>query len=190
MANFCPSRLDKQTIVFPGFDGGGEWGGPALDPATDVLYVSSNEMAWLGGLVPALQNASPGATLYQSQCAMCHGVDRAGAPPAFPSLVGVFTTLSADQVTEQIKKGKGRMPSFPNLDDHAVAALLDYLRSGAPAANPTGVAEMRSALPVEGMADKPVADKAGAQVYADHNARFAMEIIVKEFHRHSRYSSD
>jgi glucose dehydrogenase len=163
---FLPFALGKQTIVFPGFDGGGEWGGPALDPATDVLYVSSNEMAWTGGLVPALQNASPGATVYQSQCAMCHGVDRSGAPPAFPSLVGILNTASADQVTEQIKKGKGRMPSFPNLDDQAVSALLDYLRSGAPTTNPTGGAEMKPSLAVQGMTDQPVADKAGAQVYA------------------------
>src|ERR1017187_75612 len=26
---FLPFSLDKQTIVFPGYDGGGEWGGPA-----------------------------------------------------------------------------------------------------------------------------------------------------------------
>ncbi len=164
---FLPFSLDKQTVVFPGYDGGGEWSGPALDPVSAVLYVGSTEMAWTGGLVPATKDASPGAQVYQSQCAMCHGVDRAGAPPAFPSLVGVLNTVSADQVTEQIKKGKGRMPSFPNLDDQAVTALLDYLRSGAPTTNPTGVAEMKANLLVYAMTYKPVADKAGAQVYAD-----------------------
>ena len=45
--------LDGQTIVFPGYDGGAEWGGPAIDPVHAVLYVNANEMAWTGGLVPA-----------------------------------------------------------------------------------------------------------------------------------------
>ena len=162
---FLPFSLDKQTVVFPGFDGGGEWGGPALDPASDVLYVSSSEMAWTGGLMPAAQGGSPGAKIYQTQCAMCHGIDRAGAPPAFPSLVGVIGRLTAEQVIEQIKKGKGRMPSFPNLDDHEVGSLMDYLRTGAPTANQTGVAEMRPGLPVLGATGAAPADKAGAAVY-------------------------
>jgi quinoprotein glucose dehydrogenase len=32
------------TVIFPGFDGGGEWGGPSFDPETGVLYVNANEM--------------------------------------------------------------------------------------------------------------------------------------------------
>jgi glucose dehydrogenase len=164
---FLPFSLDKQTIVFPGYDGGGEWGGPALDPVTDVLYVGSTEMAWTGGLVPATKDASPGAQVYQSQCAMCHGVDRAGAPPAFPSLVGLLNRLAADRVIEQVKKGTGRMPSFPNLDSQALASLLAYLRTAAPTANPTGVAEMKAAPSVLGMTGQAAADEAGAAVYKD-----------------------
>ena len=47
---FFPIAVNKQTIVFPGFDGGGEWGGPAIDPATDTLYVNANALANTGGL--------------------------------------------------------------------------------------------------------------------------------------------
>ena len=83
---FVPLAVGKQTVVFPGFDGGAEWGGPAIDPATNILYVNANEMAWTGGLVPAAHGGSPGAQVYQNQCAMCHGPDRAGAPPAFPTV--------------------------------------------------------------------------------------------------------
>jgi quinoprotein glucose dehydrogenase len=43
---FDPPRLPG-TIVYPGFDGGGEWGGPAFDPETALLYVNSNDMPWL-----------------------------------------------------------------------------------------------------------------------------------------------
>ena len=48
---FDPPNLDG-TIIFPGVDGGGEWGGPAFDPATGLLYVNSNEMPWLLKMVP------------------------------------------------------------------------------------------------------------------------------------------
>lgn len=164
---FIPFAVGKQTVVFPGFDGGGEWSGAALDPATNVLYVGSTEMAWTGALTPAANDKNPGVAIYQSQCAVCHGVDRAGAPPAFPSLVGILDRINREQVIEQIKKGKGRMPSFPNLDDPAVVTLIDYLRSGAPSANPTGVKEMKPQLAVLGMTGAAPADKQGAQVYAD-----------------------
>ncbi len=40
-----PSR--RGTILFPGTDGGGEWGGAALDPETGLLYVNSNEQPWI-----------------------------------------------------------------------------------------------------------------------------------------------
>ena len=50
---FLPLSVGTQTVVFPGFDGGAEWGGSAFDPGTGLLYVNANEMAWTGGLVPA-----------------------------------------------------------------------------------------------------------------------------------------
>ena len=43
---FTPIGLDQPTAIFPGFWGGGEWGGAAVDPTTGVLYVNSNEMVW------------------------------------------------------------------------------------------------------------------------------------------------
>ena len=42
--------VNKQTIVFPGFDGGAEWGGSAVDTKSGVIYINANEMAWTGGL--------------------------------------------------------------------------------------------------------------------------------------------
>ncbi len=92
---FIPFSVGKQTIIFPGFDGGAEWGGPAIDPTTNVLYVNANEMAWTGGLIPAKRGGSVGAQLYQDQCSVCHGVNREGSPPTFPTLIGVGTRLTA-----------------------------------------------------------------------------------------------
>ncbi|MGH9351014.1 MAG: PQQ-binding-like beta-propeller repeat protein, partial [Terriglobia bacterium] len=45
-----PSR--KGTVYFPGTMGGGEWGGPAFDPATGLLYVNANQLAKVFRLVP------------------------------------------------------------------------------------------------------------------------------------------
>src|SRR5581483_4685265 len=47
-SGFFAPPTERGTIVFPGFDGGGEWGGAAFDPATGLLYVNSNEMPWSG----------------------------------------------------------------------------------------------------------------------------------------------
>ena len=49
---FVPLGLDRDTVMFPGFDGGAEWGGSAFDPASGILYVNANEMAWLARLAP------------------------------------------------------------------------------------------------------------------------------------------
>ncbi|HEX3985126.1 MAG TPA: PQQ-binding-like beta-propeller repeat protein [Acidobacteriaceae bacterium] len=127
---FVPLSLDRQTVVFPGFDGGAEWGGPAIDPSTDVLYVNANEMAWTGGLVRENPAATAGTGVYQGQCAICHGANRAGAPPAFPSLVGVTQRLNDVQIVAMLAHGRGRMPAFPNLTGTQTAALLEFLQSG------------------------------------------------------------
>lgn len=127
---FVPMGVDKPTIVFPGYDGGAEWGGPAVDPETGIIYINANEMAWLGGLVENKPSAASGATLYQGQCSICHGDDRRGSPPAFPSLVDVGKTMTADQVRSTILHGKGRMPSFPSFTDEQLDALIRYLRTG------------------------------------------------------------
>lgn len=166
---FLPLALDRQTVVFPGFDGGAEWGGPAIDPATDILYVNATEMAWTGGLKPVSRGGSEGEQVYQSQCAMCHGPDRAGAPPAFPSLVGILSRLTVEKVTENVKSGNGRMPSFPNLDQQRLAALIDFLRGGSPLGGAQAGKEAGS-VQAQGMTSAPPADKAGEAVYADRCA--------------------
>ena len=127
---FTPFTLGKLTIVFPGFDGGGEWSGAAIDPSTEVLYVGSSEMANEGGLVPASTKGGPGSATYQNECAMCHGVGRAGSPPAFPSLLNVQERMSRAEIIERIQSGKGRMPAFPDIKGPDLDALLSYLELG------------------------------------------------------------
>ncbi len=126
---FVPLSDQQQTVVFPGFDGGAEWGGPAVDAARGILYVNSNDIPWTGGLVENQPRRSPDATVYLSACAACHGDERRGSPPAFPSLVGVSQRLSDAQITSLIRNGKGRMPSFPYLSNDSLDRLLAYLKT-------------------------------------------------------------
>jgi len=51
---FVPFSVGKDTVVFPGFDGGAEWGGPAVDPETGIMYVNANDVAWTGALAPRI----------------------------------------------------------------------------------------------------------------------------------------
>jgi len=130
---FVPFTTTRETVIFPGLDGGAEWGGQALDPQTNILYLNSNDIAWTGELAEstpaeAQQNTPKG--MYTSQCAVCHGESMAGSPPAIPSLMGVGQRMSADDVATTIKSGKGRMPGFSNLNDEQIAGLVSYVRSG------------------------------------------------------------
>ncbi len=127
---FVPFSVDKDTVVFPGFDGGAEWGGPAVDPETGIIYVNSNEMAWTGALAENTNKEQSGRSIYLAQCSVCHRDNLAGSPPDFPSLVGVGGRLTSPQVAGIIKKGRGRMPAFPSLTNEKISALIGYLLTG------------------------------------------------------------
>jgi quinoprotein glucose dehydrogenase len=127
---FTPMSVGKQTVVLPGFDGGAEWGGEAADPHTGVIYINANDIAWTGGLVENTISTAPGQAAYERSCAGCHGENRTGSPPAFPSLVEVGNRLTDDQITILIHEGRGRMPAFANLQGRQLAALLDYIKTG------------------------------------------------------------
>jgi quinoprotein glucose dehydrogenase len=128
---FTPPSL-QGTIVFPGFDGGAEWGGQAFDPETGLYYVNANEMAWILRLVPrpAQAGKQSGKVLYVAQCAGCHREDLGGSPPEFPSLQGIGTKRSASELLEITKQGRGRMPGFQHLPAAQLDAILRYVSSG------------------------------------------------------------
>jgi quinoprotein glucose dehydrogenase len=128
-----PSR--EGTIIFPGFDGGAEWGGPAFDPQTGLLYVNSNEMAWILRMVeqkPGTEQPS-GRSIYQKQCAACHGPELKGSPPEFPSLVDISKRYEDEDLLLFISQGSGRMPGFARLGDEALRAVMDFVVHGSDA---------------------------------------------------------
>ena len=126
---FLPFSVGKDTVVFPGYDGGAEWGGPALDRETGILYVNANDVAWTGALT---ENAGENTAqaIYLNQCGVCHGEERKGSPPAIPSLVGLGERMTPQKLAATIRNGQGRMQGFPNLSEDQMFALVDYLTSG------------------------------------------------------------
>jgi quinoprotein glucose dehydrogenase len=123
---FVPFSVGTETVVFPGFDGGAEWGGPAVDPNTSVIYINSNDIAWTGALAVS-GNESTSRALYISQCSVCHGDKLSGSPPEFPSLIKIGARLNFTQIVSAIRDGKGRMPGFPNLTAEQMNAIADFL---------------------------------------------------------------
>ncbi len=128
-----PSK--QGTVIFPGFDGGAEWGGAAFDPHTEILYVNSNEMPWVLTLVDvdskkaAHENMfTAGKRLYNNTCSNCHGMDRKGdAQHIFPSLINIKNKYKREQVSDIIKKGKRMMPSFNQVSEVDRNAILTYI---------------------------------------------------------------
>ena len=121
---------EQGTVVFPGYDGGGEWGGPAFDPQTALLYVNANEMAWLLRMMPRDDRS-----LYKNACASCHRNDLKGAPPAIPSLVDIGQRRTRDEIATIIRRGSGRMPAFGEmLEGGAINDLVNFLMTGRDAA--------------------------------------------------------
>ncbi len=120
------------TVIFPGFDGGGEWGGAAHDP-NGILYVNSNEMPWILTMVEIsskgnLTARKGGAQLYVKDCASCHGIDRAGDEAGmYPSLVDLDERLSKEEVKQIIETGRGFMPSFGHITELEKDQLVSFL---------------------------------------------------------------
>ena len=139
-----PSR--EGTIIFPGFDGGAEWGGAAVDPR-GVLYVNANEMPWILRMIESGGARSLGHQVYLQNCTGCHGAERQGNTAAnIPSLIGVEKRLSREEALEVVAKGRRMMPSWGFLSTAHREAVVDYLRGAepapaenAPAAAPTWV---------------------------------------------------
>jgi glucose dehydrogenase len=129
---FEPPSLEG-TVIFPGYDGGAEWGGAAFDPETGWLFVNSNEMAWILRLIekpkPKPSQLS-GKSLYEANCASCHGGDLRGSPPEFPALINLDKKYTDSEVRAVIRQGQGRMPAFSRIGGDAIRAIADYVLTG------------------------------------------------------------
>lgn len=128
---FTPPSIHG-SVQLPGTRGGAEWNGASFDVKTGVLYVNANNIPNIRVLKKVninsknANNSLSGESLYQINCAGCHGVDRKGQA-LYPSLLGVKDKLSRPEILSRITYGKGQMPPFPNLDNSEKNAIVNYL---------------------------------------------------------------
>lgn len=137
-----PAPSLKETIMFPGFDGGMEWGGGAADP-DGIYYVNINEMPWLLQMIE-IRHADgsqlvPGERDYMIYCGVCHGLDLKGnADLQFPPLLDIDKRKTRAEIEQQTRQGKGRMPSYDTMPEAQRSAILDYVLSKGTPTNPAG----------------------------------------------------
>ena len=131
-APFTPPSKEG-VWVFPGFDGGGEWGGSAVDPETGILYVNSSELPWALHMVDVPKENSDktvkgvGKNVYAKFCTSCHGQDLKGIGSSFPTLVGIEKKYSRLEVSRIITNGRNMMPAFKQIEKNELEALLAFI---------------------------------------------------------------
>jgi quinoprotein glucose dehydrogenase len=130
---FTPPSV-KGSLILPGTIGGSEWGGAAYDPASNIIYLKSNESPEISRLVKIdndekNDNTGPlqGQKLYMSFCATCHKPDRRGEEPLYPSLLAIKNRLTEEQALVRIQDGGGKMPPFKNVLKGKEKAIIDFL---------------------------------------------------------------
>lgn len=123
----APSR--EGNVIFPGYDGGGEWGGAAVDPK-GVMYVNANEMAWIQ-IMKQVENTSGlpmGEKTYKTYCQSCHQPDLEGnTESGYPSLVNISSKYDKKAIINLINSGKGMMPGFGFVSKEEKDALTAFL---------------------------------------------------------------
>ena len=126
----------NETVMFPGFDGGMEWGGGAADP-DGIYYVNVNEMPWLLQMIETRK--ADGSKLvrgerdYKIFCGACHGLDRKGNKQAgFPPLLGIGDRKTRAEIELITRQGGGRMPGYATMPEAKRAAILDYVLNHKP----------------------------------------------------------
>jgi len=120
-----------------------------VDAVPDAQYV-----AWAEEQKVAMAEAAAGADkewtmddlmvtgkkVYEKNCAVCHQINGAGLPPAFPALTGSKITTSPifddagkympDSHLDRVLNGKGVMPAWKGvLTDSEIAAVITYERN-------------------------------------------------------------
>lgn len=147
--------------IFPGFDGGGEWGGAAVDPVSGIMYINSSELPWVLTMVDVAKADSSsmkgmGQAVYGKYCVSCHGPELKGNGASFPSLVGLDKKYNAEQAWKIIENGKNMMPAFKQISSDDKKALLAFLLNE-PEKEPGAKATLAAAKEPVSNPNRPVA---------------------------------
>lgn len=120
-----------ENVVYPGLDGGAEWGGAAWDEERGLLYVNANQVPWIVRMIEASAERDLGAQIgmgYLYVCAGCHGLDMRGDGQTVPSLVDISDRMSLLELYRTMRDGRGRMPGTAGtLQWYETAAIAWYV---------------------------------------------------------------
>ena len=120
----------KGMVLYPGMDGGAEWGGAAYDAQEGRLYINSNEVPYLLQLTAVPKDLGMGPEVgYLALCAGCHGADLRGDGVSVPGLRNLSERLSPLVAYNVVSEGRGRMPAFAQIPWYAKAAILWHVYS-------------------------------------------------------------
>jgi len=128
---FTPQSKEG-TIIFPGVDGGAEWGGAAVDPESAMMYVNANQMAWILQMFdvdPKKKQENfgqAGRRLYKQNCMSCHGPERKGSGN-YPSIADVGKKYDPGSFVEFINAGRRMMPAFQHLNQQDKNAIASFV---------------------------------------------------------------
>jgi mono/diheme cytochrome c family protein len=70
-----------------------------------------------------------GRAVYEANCGQCHQPAGTGLPPDFPALDGNANLGDIALIVENVHRGKGAMPAFPDLSAEEIAAVASYGRN-------------------------------------------------------------
>ncbi|MAG30624.1 MAG: pyrrolo-quinoline quinone [Deltaproteobacteria bacterium] len=111
---FIPPSVEG-TVLYPGTDGGAEWGGAAWDASTGILYVNANQVASILQVVESAGEVDVAGSAYLLLCAGCHGLDLRGDGVTVPSLIGVEERMGFLDFHRILRNGRGRMPPVSSM---------------------------------------------------------------------------
>ena len=145
---FRPASLGHPNLYW-GMDGGAEWSGACVDPATGRLYVSANHLGWMISVFrdddPPDESSGPksrGRMVYETACSPCHGLNKLGIGVA-PPLLGLRFRLSDREIMRQVRTGTNGMTAFPDMSEADLKAVVDYLLLRDRATTPVNVKSER-----------------------------------------------
>jgi len=163
---FTPAAF-IDTVEMPGNNGGSIFFTTAADAASGTVYVvcknvpsiiklvdnpratspaaagRGGESAGSAGGSPAAASvraapAQQGRAVYEQNCQLCHGAELKGGGGSAAHLDDVVARLGEQRTRQIVGNGQGDMPSFGNMPEATMTALMAFL--GNPSAAPPGSA--------------------------------------------------
>ncbi len=118
------------SIILPTAHGGSNWGGAAVNPETNRIFVNAIDIPWILKLTDLKKireaNQLNPEILYRTYCSSCHGADKKGG--AGPDLTSRAKNYKSAQIASILRKGAPPMPSFKFLSEQQIEAISAYVR--------------------------------------------------------------